>query len=117
MKLLLPVVHPATIRLVFSIAVTNNGPICQLDVKNAFLHGLLTENVYMCQSPDFVDPNFPTHVSLLKKAVYGLKQAHHTWFHRFSSFLLTQVCLIRPCLLLIMILILSFFFYLLMILS
>ena len=92
-----PVVRPATIRLVLSIKVTHNWPIRQLDIKNVFLHGLLTKNVYMCQPPDFVDPNFPTHVCHLKKTIYGLKQAPRVWFHRFSSFLLTQVCLIRPC--------------------
>ena len=68
-----PVVKPATIRTVLSIAVSKNWVIHQLDVKNAFLHGNLSETVYMQQPPGFRDRQHPDYVCLLQKSIYGLK--------------------------------------------
>ena len=84
-----PVVRASTVRIVLSIAVTRGWNIRQLDVKNAFLHGLLQEEVFMEQPPGYIDTSHPHHVCRLKKAIYGLKQAPRAWFHRFSNFLLT----------------------------
>ena len=67
---------------------TNHWPLRQLDVKNAILNGHITEQVYMEQPPGYIDPCFPNHVCLLKKALCGLKQAPHAWFQQFSSFLI-----------------------------
>nr|GEV69387.1 retrovirus-related Pol polyprotein from transposon TNT 1-94 [Tanacetum cinerariifolium] len=47
----------------------------QMDVKIAFLHGSLKEDVYVCQPKDFINVDHPVHVYKLKKAHYGLKQA------------------------------------------
>nr|GEY72982.1 putative reverse transcriptase, RNA-dependent DNA polymerase [Tanacetum cinerariifolium] len=65
----------ATIRTVLSLAVFRNWPIHQLDVKNVFLHGRLSETLYMHQPPGFVDPNKPDYVCHLQRSLYGLKQA------------------------------------------
>ncbi|GJW73345.1 ribonuclease H-like domain-containing protein [Tanacetum coccineum] len=46
-----------------------------MDVKTAFLHGSLKEDVYVCQPEGFIDADYPSHVYKLKKALYGLKQA------------------------------------------
>nr|GEW12611.1 ribonuclease H-like domain-containing protein [Tanacetum cinerariifolium] len=53
-----PVVKPATMRTVLSIALAQNWHVHQLDVKNAFLNSDLTEIVYMYQPPGFVDSCF-----------------------------------------------------------
>ncbi|KAJ9551616.1 hypothetical protein OSB04_015661 [Centaurea solstitialis] len=70
-----PVVKPATIRTVLSIAMGQQWPIRQLDMKNAFLHGDLKETVFMHQPPGFVNPAAPHYVCRLRKSLYGLKQA------------------------------------------
>jgi hypothetical protein len=84
-----PVVKPATVRTVLSIAVCRDWPIQQLDVKNAFLHGTLTETVYCSQTTGFADPAHLDLVCRLKKSLYGLKQAPRAWYSRFASFLLS----------------------------
>nr|GEW91676.1 hypothetical protein [Tanacetum cinerariifolium] len=59
-----------------------------MDVKTAFLHGTLKEDVYVCQHEGFIDADHPNHVYKLKKALYGLKQAPRGWYDELSTFLL-----------------------------
>ena len=82
-----PVVKPAIVRLLLALTVNNGQELRQLDMSNAFLHGILKEEVYMRQPQSYVDPQFPHHVCLLPKALYGLKQALRAWFERFTSYL------------------------------
>lgn len=77
-----PVVKAATIRLILSIAVSRGWSLRQLDVQNAFLHGILEEEVYMKQPPRYVDKERQGWVCKLDKALYGLKQAPHAWYAR-----------------------------------
>lgn len=67
-----PVVKAITIHTVLSLAVSQKWTIRQLDVHNAFLHGFLTEDVYMVQLPGYVDPHLPNHVCKLIRSLYGL---------------------------------------------
>nr|GEY98747.1 hypothetical protein [Tanacetum cinerariifolium] len=60
----------------------------QMDVKTAFLHGSLKEDVYVCQPEGFIDADHPSHVYKLKKALYGLKQAPRARYDELSTFLL-----------------------------
>jgi hypothetical protein len=69
------VVKPTTIRIVLSLAYSAGWTMKQIDIENAFLHGLLFEDVYMDQPPSFTHPSYPHHVCKLQKALYGLKQA------------------------------------------
>ncbi|KAJ0781359.1 putative RNA-directed DNA polymerase [Helianthus annuus] len=82
-----PVIKPTTIRVILSLAVTQQWPLRQLDVENAFLHGDISETIYMKQPPGFADPSKPNHVCLLHRSLYGLKQAPRAWFHRLSTVL------------------------------
>lgn len=75
----------ATIHLVLSIAVSRGWSLRQLDVQNAFLHGILEEEVYMKQPPGFENKNAPAHVRKLDKALYGLKQAPRAWYSRLGQ--------------------------------
>lgn len=58
-------------------------------MKNIFLHGHLTEDVFMVQPLGFKDASYPNYVCKLHKSLYGLKQAPRAWFERFSTHILT----------------------------
>ena len=74
-----------SIRILISLAANLGWPLYQLDVKNAFLHGDLTEEVYMEQPPGFVALGESQKVCRLRKALYGLKQSSRAWFGKFSE--------------------------------
>ncbi|GJW66844.1 retrovirus-related pol polyprotein from transposon TNT 1-94 [Tanacetum coccineum] len=83
-----PVAHIEAIRIFIANAASKNMTIYQMDVKTAFLNGELKEEVYVSQPEGFVDPDHPTYVYRLKKALYDLKKAPQAWYDTLSRFLL-----------------------------
>nr|GFA29933.1 copia protein [Tanacetum cinerariifolium] len=75
-----PVARIEAIHIFIANAASKNMTIYLMDVKTAFLNGELKEKVYVSQPEGFVDPDQPTHVYRLKKALYWLKQAHRAWY-------------------------------------
>ncbi|KAL2235826.1 UNVERIFIED_CONTAM: Retrovirus-related Pol polyprotein from transposon TNT 1-94 [Sesamum indicum] len=81
-----PVVKLPTIRLVLSMVAAENLELQQMDVKTAFLHGDLEEEIYMVQPEGYNGDD--QQVCRLKKSLYGLKQAPRQWYRKFDNFML-----------------------------
>jgi hypothetical protein len=78
-----PVAHLSSVRTLLAVAASRQWKLFQMDVKNAFLNGALSEEVYMQPPPGLSHP--PDKVCRLRRALYGLKQAPRAWFAKFSS--------------------------------
>ncbi|GJR01694.1 ribonuclease H-like domain, reverse transcriptase, RNA-dependent DNA polymerase [Tanacetum coccineum] len=74
-----PVARMETIRLLLAIAANNKWEVHHLDVKSAFLHGDLKEEVYVTQPEGFITRQDQGKVYRLIKALYGLRQAPRAW--------------------------------------
>ena len=84
-----PVVKHYSIRLVLGIAAAMDLEMIQLDIKTAFLNGVLEEEIYMQQPEGFVLPGREAEVCRLLKCLYGLKQASRCWHTTFDEFIRT----------------------------
>ncbi|GJZ78058.1 retrovirus-related pol polyprotein from transposon TNT 1-94 [Tanacetum coccineum] len=71
-------------------AAHKNMTVYQMDVKTAFLNGVLRQEVYVNKPEGFVDQDHPNHVYRMKKDLYGLKQATRAWYGLLLKFLLSQ---------------------------
>nr|GEW58384.1 retrovirus-related Pol polyprotein from transposon TNT 1-94 [Tanacetum cinerariifolium] len=84
------VVQLEATRIFIAYATHKNMTVYQMDVKTAFLNGILRDEVYVSQPDGFVDQDNPNHVYKLKKALYRLKQVLRDWYDLLSSFLLSE---------------------------
>ncbi|KAG8474632.1 hypothetical protein CXB51_031261 [Gossypium anomalum] len=82
-----PVVKHSSIRALLGIVAMHDLELEQLDVKTAFLHGELEEDIYMQQPEGFIVSEKEDYVCLLRKSLYGLKQSPRQWYKRFDSFM------------------------------
>lgn len=85
-----PVAKMNTVRVLLSLAANLDWSLQQFDVKNAFLHGELEEEIYMDIPPGFGINLKGNKVCKLKKALYGLKQSPRAWFGRFARVMLSM---------------------------
>lgn len=83
-----PVARLDTIRFLLAVAAQNGWLVHQLDVKSAFLNGILNEDIYVYQPEGFEKPNEEEKVYKLQKALYGLKQTPRAWYSRLDTHLL-----------------------------
>ena len=80
-----PVIKPSMARVVLSIPVSKGWDVHQIDINNAFLNGILSEEVYMSQPIGFVDDQRPYFVCRLHRSLYGLRQAPRAWYERLGQ--------------------------------
>ncbi|KAH9779134.1 hypothetical protein KPL71_007611 [Citrus sinensis] len=85
-----PVARMDTVRMIVALAAQKGWNVYQLDVKFAFLHGELKEEVYVEQPRGYELEKYPQKVYKLKKALYGLKQAPRAWFSRIEAHFVSQ---------------------------
>uniref|UniRef100_H3H9M9 CCHC-type domain-containing protein n=1 Tax=Phytophthora ramorum TaxID=164328 RepID=H3H9M9_PHYRM len=83
-----PVAKFTSIRIVLSLAAKYGLKLHQMDVKTAFLNGVLDEDIYMAQPDGYVDEDHPDHVCKLKRSLYGLKQSPRMWNQTIDDFML-----------------------------
>ena len=91
-----PVVRYDTLRVLLAIATARQLKMCQFDVKTAFLHGELKEEIYM-EIPKGLDASNDRrqYVCKLAKSLYGLKQASRCWSQTLARLLAKHD--LKPC--------------------
>ena len=78
-----------SIRSVLALAVVMKWKVHQMDVKTTLLNGVFEEEVYMEKPLGLETHDRKTHVSKLKKSLYGFKQEPRTWYGGIDKFLMS----------------------------
>ena len=74
-----PMVAMASFHLFLTYCKFRNVTPIHMDIRNAYLHSKVTEELYMRQPLGFVNENYPDHVYKIVQSLYGLHQAGHNW--------------------------------------
>ena len=85
-----PVVKHSSIRILLALVAQFDLELAQLDVKTAFLHGDLEEEIYMTQPEGYKVAGKENWACKLRKSLYGLKQSPRQWYKRFDRFMFGQ---------------------------
>ena len=80
-----PVSKKDSLRIILALVAHYDLELHQMDVKIAFLNGSLEEEVYMAQPQGFIKEGKENMVCMLKKSIYGLKQASRQWYIKFHD--------------------------------
>jgi hypothetical protein len=75
-----------TLRILLAMVAAKDFHLHQLDIKTAFLHGDIDEEIYMMQPPGYQKVG-EARACRLRCALYGLKQASRSWHHKLKTFL------------------------------
>jgi hypothetical protein len=87
-KTFAPVARLDAIKILLVFVASKGFKLYQMDVKSAFLNGVIAEEVYVRQSPGFENHKYLDRVYKLSKALYRLKQTPRAWYARPKNFLL-----------------------------
>jgi hypothetical protein len=82
-----PITCLEAIRILLAFVASKRFKLYQMEVKSDFLNGVIQEEVYVRQPPDFEHPKYPDRVYKLSKDLYGLKQAPRAWYAMLKTFL------------------------------
>ena len=85
-----PVARLDIIRLILALATQSSWNVFQLDVKSAFLHGELNEEVFVQQPQGYEKKGEEGKVYKLRKALYGLKQAPRAWYSKIEAYFVRE---------------------------
>ncbi len=81
------VVKFASLRIFLAICAQCGWHVRQMDIKSAYLNGVLSKDIYMCQPKGYEEKGSKDKVTKLQKGLYGLKQAGHEWYATLHDFL------------------------------
>jgi hypothetical protein len=80
-----PVAKFSMLRILLALAAQEDLEVHQMDMKNAYLNGKLTETIYMRQPPGFINANHPKHMCRLVCSLYGLRQSGRVWYQTLTN--------------------------------